>query len=114
MWPGGGVDAVGIVHPALEGDDELGVVELRPQFLELELVSHQGGIEGGVELEVFEEGPAQPLALVLGHVALAKGLGAQRLVGGPLVAVAHLPISSRRSLPAVRSDPSVRPSSTSR
>ena len=74
------VDAVGVVDAALEGDDELGIVELRPQLLELELVGHQTGVERRVELEVLEERAAQTLALVLGDVTLAEGLRAQVVV----------------------------------
>ena len=75
------VDAVRIVHTTLEGDHELGVVELPAQLFELELVGHQGGIEGRVELECSEERGPQTLTLVLGDIALAEGLGAQGFVG---------------------------------
>ena len=90
MAGGGTVGSIGVVDATLEGDQQLGVVELGPELLELQLVGDQGGVERRILFEVLEEGGVGALTLVLGGVALAEGLRSESLVGGPLVTGAHV------------------------
>jgi hypothetical protein len=73
--------AVGIVDPSLEADQNLRVVEFDPGFFQFTFVRLKPGIEGGILLDLLDEIGIDPGVVVERFVALLENLGAQRFVG---------------------------------